>query len=347
MSRILTDFHHSSLMRAHWLLFKERLGFDIYRPIGLEWFTSGFWAINNQEDTAKQFLDIGSQPTDNTPPLNEVDTTDPDGVFLIDDPGGSSYHMACTLDYFKTHEFDFVIASIPAHVPLFEQLIKQYNPQAKLIVHMGNNWTLENYKGYNVLASIAPQFAPGVNVHFYHQEFDLDVFKNTQVEVNLNIYSFVNIIQSMGIGWDDFNQFKKKLEPYEYSLKAYGGQCPDGNMTGADELANKMREAQMIFHVKPGGDGFGHIIHNAYAVGRPVITRKSHYKGQLAEQLMTTENTIDLDVFGVDGAINIIKHISENPDELRKMGRAAHNQFANVVDYDHISEQVGIWLANL
>lgn len=347
MTRVFCDFHHSSLLRSFVLLFERRLGMEVYRPIGMEWFDEGFWAINDQRDTAMQFLDIDSQPRDNTPPLNTPEWQKADGTYEILDPGAKSAHKACTLAFFKNNQFDYVIASIPAHIPLFKRLIAEFQPNAKLIIQMGNNWNLEALEGENVLASIAPQFAPGVNAHFYHQEFDLQVFHDTPVPAVRKVYSFLNIIQQSGIGWADYADLKRLLERSGWEFRAYGGQCPDGNMTGPHQLASKMREAAFVFHVKPGGDGFGHIIHNAYAVGRPVITRPSHYRGQLAEQLLVPGTFIDLDRYGRGEVKNILTRLIFDPDSLEAMGKRAAERFDEVVDYKREAREVWEWLTAL
>lgn len=349
--RVLVDFHHSSLLRSLVMLFEDRLGAEVYRPIGMEWFHEGFWKINNLEDTAKQFLSTDGlyTPKDGTPLLNKIQTKVPrmrPGCYHIEDPGGLTRHWAMTLETFKTNKFDFLVASIPQHVEPFKELIRLYQPDAKLIIQMGNNWNIDNYPGENVLASIAPQLT-SANAHFYHQEFDLDIFHPTPVEPSRKIYSFLNIIQNSGIGWTDYQELKKMLERQGFEFRAYGGQCPDGNMTGARELADKMRESMAVFHVKPGGDGFGHIIHNAYAVGRPVITRSSHYKGQLAEQLLVPGTFIDLDKYGRPEVKNMLTRLSHSPDELRKMGERAAARFREVVDYNKESEEIKTWLNSL
>ncbi len=343
--KVLTDFHHSSLLRSLNLLFEGRLGMELYRPIGMEWFDEGFWSINDQLDTARQFLQLESQPYDLTPPLNMGEVVR-DGVFWIADPGGHTHHRACTLDYFKNNQFDFVIASIPQHVPVFERLIREYMPNAKLIIQMGNNWNMDNFAGYNILASVAPTFT-AANAMFYHQEFDLRVFHDTPVQPVRNVYSFLNIIQNSGIGWTDYSELKREMEREGWTFRAYGGQCPDGNMTGAHQLANKMREAAFIFHVKPGGDGFGHIIHNAYAVGRPVITRSSHYRGQLAEQLLIPGTFIDLDRYGRKEVKKILTQMMYDPDSLQDMGRRAAERFDEVVDYRKEASEIATWLHSL
>lgn len=345
--RVLCDFHHSSLLRSLVLLFEDRLGMELYRPIGMDWFTEGFWAINDQEATARQFLDPGSQPRDNTPALNEARGVDGQDVVMCYDPGMKTVHKACTFDWFRSHKFDYVIASVPAHIPLFRDLIAKYMPEAKLIVQMGNNWTLDLDESYNVLASTAPQLMSRANTIYYHQEFDLEVFRDTPVQPVRKVYSFVNVIKQFPKAWADYSELKRLMERQGWEFRAYGGQCPDGNMNGAHELASKMREAAFIFHVKPGGDGFGHIIHNAYAVGRPVITRSSHYQNQLAEQLLVPGTFIDLDRYSRAEVKNILTRLMFDPDALADMGKRAAARFDEVVDYKKESEEIAQWLTTL
>lgn len=348
--RVLTDFHHSSLLRATNMLFGDRLGMDVYRPIGMEWFDEGFWAINDQRDTAEQFLALGSQPVDDTARLNDLEQGfGPADRFAIYDPGMKSTHRACMLDYFKQNQFDYVIASIPAHIPLFRSLIAKYQPHAKLIVQIGNEWPPELLEGCNVLASVKERFIPNANAVFYHQEFDLDIFRPSPVLVNKKIYSFINCMQQqMPLAWSDFSGLEMLLKARSgFEFRSYGGQCRDGNMTGPVELADKMREAMMIFHVKEGGDGFGHIIYNAYAVGRPVITRSRFYKDRLAEELLVPGTFIDMDKHNLPDAFNIINRLHYQPEALQEMGRKAHEQFAIVVDYKKDAERIREWLTNL
>lgn len=348
--RVLTDFHHSSLLRATNMLFGDRLGMEVYRPIGMEWFDEGFWAINDQRDTAEQFLAVNSQPLDQTAPLNGPNGFGNDEVFEIFDPGGLSTHTAATLNFFKENRFDYVIASIPAHVALFERLMAKYQPSAKLIVQIGNEWPREQFQGHNVLASVKPvDYGQETNVIFYHQEFDLDIFHTTPVPETRKIYSFINCLQQqMPLAWSDFTGLEMILQARAgFEFKSYGGQCRDGNMNGPVELADKMREASMIFHEKEGGDGFGHIIYNAYAVGRPVITRRRFYKDRLAEELLIPGTFIDMDEYNLPSASNLIERLGYDTDELRLMGVRAAERFREVVDYAKEAEEIREWLSKL
>lgn len=342
--KMLVDMHHSSLLRSLIMLFEDRLDIEVYRPIGMDWFYYGYWGINDNYDTAKQFLSRGQIPKDRTCPLNTV-RSNKKGIYYCFDPGGYETNRACLLDYFKRTKFDYVLASIPAHVPMFEKLIRKYNPSAKLIIQVGNNWGISEYQGKNVLASIKPYPVAGVNVKFYHQEFDLNIFKPEPLEHKKRMYSFVNVLENMPQAQQDFIRFEELLRKHGWRLDSYGGQNRDGNMTGPRELAAKIAEASIILHSKPGGDGFGHIIHNAYACGRPVVIRRSHYSGQLAEELFVEGTYLDIDQLGREQtAAELLKLDAQWFVEAGKKARA---RFEEVVNYDREAEEIKQWLQNL
>lgn len=41
--RVLADYHHHDLFESLAILFEDRLGWELYRPIGMEWFDEGYW----------------------------------------------------------------------------------------------------------------------------------------------------------------------------------------------------------------------------------------------------------------------------------------------------------------
>ena len=346
---VFTDFHHSSLLRSIVLLFEKRLNYAVYRPIGMEWFYNGYWSINGLEDTAKQFLLQNHQEIiDGTPPLNRTSINDA-GIYRVSDPGGVSSHRALTFDVFKKMKFDFIIASIPNHIPIYQKLIDEYQPKAKLIIQIGNEWDINNFpNGSNVLASIKQRpVRNGIDALFYHQEFDLDIFKATWPVKTNHISSYINILQAMPSGWRDFLMLEQALKDYGITMSSYGGQCRDGNITGPADLARSMQNDQIVFHVKDGGDGFGHVIHNAYACGRPVITRKSFYKNKLAEELMNDQNTIDLDALSFQDAVDLIVEIMSDDDRMLKASQASYSSFYTCVNYNEDANRVRIWLESL
>ncbi len=361
MKRILVDYHHTSLLTSLKMLFGDRLRYMLYRPIGIEWFDEGFWAINNARETAEQFLSLDQQykPGDGTPPLNTfvpditlqrdkvLGETPENGVYYCG--FGSEINRACTLDFFKKNKFDLVLCSIPQHIEPFKRLIKEYMPDAKLIFQVGNDWDFETLGGMNVLASVRPRRVPdNVNVMFYHQEFDTNIFRKRLLTPTKKINSYINILQNTGQGWQDFTQLEEILQRKGFEFKSYGGQCRDGNIGGGPaDMAESIKESMFVFHVKPGGDGFGHVIHNAYAMGRPVITRRSHYEGKLAAELLIPGTCIDLDECSIADAANRLVRLSHSPLQLAKMGKAAHDRFKQIVNYDLEGERIKSWLTNL
>lgn len=345
---VFTDFHHNSLLTSLHMLFVKRLGWKLYRPYGMEWFDEGFWAINDSPATARQFLEINfTDIADKTPPLNEVMKTDA-GIVEIYDPGRMSSHLAINLETFKSIKVDIVIASIPQHIPLFQRLIKEYQPQAKLVVQIGNNWPVSFYEGHNVMASVMPFTPPpNTNVIFYHQEFDLGIFKYTEPFMTRRIHSFLNVLQNHRIGYQDFLTMEKLLEGRFVTMKSYGGQCRDGNLAGPQEIYESMCIADMIFHSKDGGDGYGHILHNAAAAGKVVITRESFYKDCLGSVLLKPGDYINLDGKAHHESADEIMRLFTNKDKLIEMGQRFHRNFVDNVSFEYSGELVRLWIESL
>jgi glycosyltransferase involved in cell wall biosynthesis len=150
----------------------------------------------------------------------------------------------------------------------------------------------------------------------------------------------------MAIGWKDFKDIEESLSN-DMELKSYGGQCRDGNMNGAMELSESMNNDDFIFHVKDHGDGYGHIIYNAYACGKPTIIRSSLYKDQLASELFNDKNSIDLDKISIQDASEHIKYILKNKEIWKEMSLNAYNSFIQNVNFAEDAEKVRQWLGTL
>lgn len=344
-ANVFCDFHHHSLLRSFVLLFENRFNWNVYRPIGMEWFYEGYWGYNNIEATAKQFLDIETTIiADKTPALNIVNSVD-DCIYNVYDPGHVTTHKAISLNTFKEIKFDYIIASVPQNVDIFKNLIKKYQPNAKLIIHFGNNW-IEPEDGSNVMASVKGQDWERANVIYYHQEFDTNLFKPIDEFGFKKISTYINVLQE-NKGWFDFLDIENYLLDKEIVLKSYGGQCRDGFFDGAEAVSKSVKENDFIFHVKHIGDGYGHALYNAYACGKPTIIRSSYYKDCLGEELFNDDNCIDLDKMGFDDAMNKIVDVINDIDQLKTMSANAHRSFINAVSFEQDAEEVKNWLANL
>jgi|SRR5882724_755026 len=352
MTNILTDFHHSGLHRSLQLLFENRLGYNLYRQIGMDWYKNGFWAINEHEATAKQYLDIrggqGMNPPDGTPNLNySTEDSFLDGIYYCEDTHHRSVHRAIAFERFCQMKFDIIIASVPQHVPIFKRLIKEYQPQAKLVFQMGNMFseiTNNLHEIPNLLAStIAFPLPTTCNGVFYHQEFDTTVFSPSELPAEKLFTSFINVYQHNG-GFTDYATLRTMLPEYEF--KSYGGQCENGAVTGIENVAAIMKKSYFGFHSKYMGDGYGHVLYNWMACGKPIITRLSDYKGKLAEEILFDHETcLDIDRYSFEQLRDIISTLPDHQYEY--MCQQAYSRFKTLVNFDFEEKLIRIWLDRL
>ena len=340
---VFVDKHHGALAESFRLLFEKRLGWTLLFPIGMEWFTQGFWKIGNPypnpADTAKQYLGIDDRHWDQYKNLNG-DFTIEDGIYNVYDPVHEIHQKAITLEKFKEMPIDIVISSIPAHDESFARLIREFKPNAKHIAHMGNIYQTTTVK--NVMCSTVPYpTPPDQNVVFYHQEYSLDVFK---YEKPLNTRKIVNFVNLHPAG-DIYNQLKNALPDFEF--KSYGAGCPDGTITGIKNIAKIMSESTFGFHVKPGGDGFGHILWNWAFCGRPIITNFSDYRDKLGGILLQDGKTaLDLEDRDFTANINRIVYHSQ-PDIHKQMCDDMYNLAKQNCDFDKEEQSIRKFLTNL
>lgn len=350
---VFTDFHHASLLNSLIMLFEGRLGGKVYRPIGMEWAEKGFWSVYDHPDTQRQFLskDQGYRPVDGTPPVNlvqEVETLDLAGdarVYLCRDIESDRVNRAIDFETFLALDIDIVIATIPQHVEPFKRLIREYKPNAKLIFQIGNAWTIEAAMAPNVLASANVQDVPGdVNFMQYHQEFDLGIFGMGYPQESKYISSFMNVPQVLP-DWELFCLMERRMP--DWTWRAFGGQGRDGSIAGTAALADGMRAARFIWHVKAGGDGYGHVLFNAAAVGRPMIVKKSYYAGKLGEKLLIDGVTcIDIDNKTPAEIAEKIEFFNESK-AYANMCLNVHNNFKAQVDFDREFEDIKTFLERL
>lgn len=348
--KVFADLHHSDLYYSLQLLFEKRLNCELYRPIGLEWWNEGYWHIYPHIDTARQFL--ATDQALNLPKDIHGDLLPPgarinynyryeNGIYYVMDPTKDKVNRGITLDKFKSMEFDIIISSIPPHIQPFNRLISLYQPKAKHIFQVGNAWGhISGIK--NILASTAPfNVPPDINICFYHQEFDLDVFKYKPIVNNKSVSSYIHYMKRP----DVMNLVAQKLPSWDF--KSFGAGM-EANIMATKDIAKQMHNSGFTWHYKPEGDGFGHIIYNSFAVGRVPIIWKSQYRGKSADELMIDGRTcIDAEKHTIDSLAHILNNIANNPTIHNMMSEAAYNRFKEVVDYDKEEQKVRTFLDQL
>lgn len=332
--KVFSDYHHDDLFHSLHLLFEKRLGWELYCPCGPEWYTQGYWNYSREPRVVSEYL------------VEKKFEDTGKGYCLVENPCHERNLRGLTLDQFKTMPVDIIISSVPENEVIYYNLGKKYKPKAKLIQHWGNEW--KKFKPLfikNWMVSCNPFKVPAdVNAVFYHQEFDLSLFNFEPGDPKNPIKSFVNDLPHLK-DWPLFLAYEKKLS--EWKWLSHGLGCRDGNVRPLTQLVKEMKESSFIFHAKALGDGFGYIIHNIFALGRPAIVRGKWYKGRLAEKLIDDGVTcLDLDEYDFKPNCERIKYFAK-PENYFKMSEAAAKRFREVVNYDKEENEIRKFLERL
>jgi len=347
---VFTDYHHSGLLNSLIMLFENRLDGKLYRPIGMEWYEQGYWNVYPHIETAKQYLSLDQRyrPIDGAAPLNQIQKQS-EGIYYCDDIPSGKANKGVTLDTFWKLPVDIVIASIPEHIEPFKKLCDLHFNHPKLIFQVGNAFSVQSPTVKNVMASAKVDNVPsGVNLVEYHQEFPLDIFHFGEPNKSNNIYSFINCFNVNSIFQGDWQLFlvMEKLMS-EWNFKSFGGQCRDGGLVGDQLMADRERESRFIWHTKWGGDGYGHIIFNSGAVGRPLVVKKEYYRSKLGEKLMTDgETCVTIDGLSPEEIKTKIEHYSE-PTRYSRMCFKINDNFNNTVNFYDEEQKIRIFLEHL
>lgn len=348
---IFADFHHDALYNSLLMLFEDRLGCNLYRAIGRAWYDNGYWNLG-QGGTIGQYLDIHIQKDfdrlyrDKDPlytHLNANIEDEKDGLYSVnyayyDTP---KPHKCVTLDKFTRMKFDIVLSSIPQHLEPFNSLVNKYQKQAKHIFQVGNNgWSPRNI--HNIMSSAKTlDLSQYSNSIFYHQEFDIDIFKYYDCP---NPRRVSNLMHYM----DDENktQFLSLESKLGWDNKMYGSLNRDGIITWPlSNLINIIKDSGFIWHYKTVGDGYGYNLHYALACGKPIITRKSFFRGMTIEPLLQHGVTcVDLDVCSLDDATGILNSMANDYSNISKN---VCNIFKEHVDFDREFINIKRFINNL
>jgi len=319
--KVFADKHHGGLSYSLHLLFEKRLGWDLYMPIGMSWRYDGYWQYSQLQDTIHSYLDI------------KKDYENYGGYWRHWDPDFEWYQKHLTLKQFLKMDIDIILCSVGPHEDTFFDLMQRHQPKAKLIRQIGN-WDeeVDFNKSKNVMISVGPFVCPeGVNYICYHQEFDLKKWKYVKPINFKTVKNFINCLPDT-VDYPLWATYKALLPEFEWKMHGIGGK--DGNISPQKAVREAMAGSGFIWQVKLGGEGFGHVIHNAYALGRPCIVRGSYYRGKMAEPLLIDGLTcIDLEKRGVEENVERIRYFSD-PKRFRKMSRQAYARFKQVCDYD-------------
>ena len=343
--KLLVDYHHADLAESHQLVFADRFSWDVVFPYGMAWFDEWYWSFERGwygDAVARQYL-LG---------IWEGAEPDANGIVEVADtrhPGRTL--TGITLEAAKDIRWDIAMSSVPANAPGFQKIANETG--ARFFIHVGNQWGDEAWSrnpdgAILTTTSVIPDGIPHVVVH---QEFRLDDFRYEQPSGFGPVRSFVNGFPETP-EYANFLETARKAPDITWEVYgAIGTGTPDEftkrELHGTPLIGEAMRGASAIWHAKHWSDGFGHVIHNAFAVGRPVFGYARYYADKLAGPLWVEgETSFDVERKASQETFGIIRRLREDPEYHATLCENAARRFREVVSFDEdadkIAELVGI-----
>lgn len=309
--RVLADRHHADLYESLLRLFEDRLGWEVYAPIGLEWADAGIWDYaNGHPGVTLQFLGLNEGiHTLAGDHYEEVWPQHPDRVQKL-----------VTLDQFRAMRWDWLLASVTQHEAKWHHLAADIG--ARSILQVGNVGQPVDWGLSHVVLAAANIAVPEGRGVVYHPEFDRHIYRYEDPTDPYLVTSFMNCLPDAGQAYTDWLALQEALP--EFRFREYGILGRDGIEGPSSRIGDLMREAGWAFHNKPQGDGYGFVIHQWASVGRPLVGRKSYYRNCLAAPLW--RQAIDLDN-GIDNAAATIRGVARDRDTHRSVAQATNLLF--------------------
>jgi hypothetical protein len=319
---VLADWHHPGLYESLAMLFEDRFGWQLFSPVGMDWADQGYWRFTHEKWKAADYLNAGN-------------SSQLDGWSQQPQPEyPERMRKMVTLAEADALQPDVVVATVPAHDHSFRKLADRYG--ARYVYQMGNAKQPMSRHADLILASVQVPSRSGVIR--YHQEFSQALFRRQPISApQPNVSSFMLRLESASCAHD----WLSSAPGIEWH--AWGGEDPRAAtyLSPMACIAEKMTEAGFIWHDKRIGDGYGHVLHNAAALGRPLIGHSSHYRYKLGAPYWANLRTcIDLDVHAPDQALRLVRQISKDPDWHEELAAGIRAVFDEQVDFDAEAAQI-------
>jgi hypothetical protein len=346
--KVLADHHHHDLWESLELLC-ARLGWTLYRPIGMDWFDQGYWNHERKwhgDAIAKQYL---------TPWGSDLPVKDGHSQRL--DHSHGRFQRLVTLDAARDLRPDIVISTLAHNHEGFARFASEVG--ATFGLQIGNvrfgaqdmaedRWDLA---AFGLVSGIMPVEPPKPHV-VYHQEFQIadTLVPGFRPEPpprgdRLSVASFVQCYPESPtyVAWTAMAPQVPEMDWKVYG--AYGGAPIDewaaGNIDRCSDVASAMRASDIAWHAKAWSDGYGHVIHNWFAVGRPVFGFEGYYRDQLAGALWVDGVTsIDIERRSHAEVIAELRRIRDDEDHHLRMCEASAARFREVVNFDEEEQAI-------
>jgi hypothetical protein len=325
--RVLADWHHPALWESLSILFEDRFGWELYAMGGEDWTKHG-WTLASPPPigwSAADYLSMkGAKPVGDHWERKEREYPRPRKMVTPDQAFGMSW--------------DFVLGSVPDHQRTFAALAGRLG--ARFVHQVGNaKHPIDQSLQQIVLASSVVRLRRTPHV-VYHQEFDRTLFAPSPIATRHDRVRVASLM--LRLDWTSC-EYRWLSEAPGIEWDAPGGKDPNAStyLAPMTKVAQTIRNAGWVWMDKRIGDGYGHTIHNAAAMGRPLIGHASHYKGMLAEPFWRDlETCVDLDRHDPKEALRLIWAISNDPGWHAEMGANIQATFDDLVDFDAEADRI-------
>lgn len=348
--RILADFHHSDLYESLALLFEDRYGWELYAPTQMDWFEHEYWNFERAfhgDAVAQQYLKgIWAGAEDKGHCWEVADKTHPGRIL-----------KGVTLEQAREAKWDIVLCTLTHNERGLSRFAREVG--ATFGIQAGNVGQLASVSSEGAgwdriafaLASTTFEIAPPVPHVIYRQEFSLSDFRfEWPPRESKSVASFVQCFaenkgMERGGFYDEFDFLAHHYPEFDWKVYgAYGTQPEDewacGNLSSTPMVAERMRQSWTAWHAKFWSDGYGHVIHNLHAVGRPIFSYHNYYADKLAAPLMEHGVTgFDLSRMDEGEVVATLRNLRE-PEYHQSISVATAARFREVVNFDQDAEKV-------
>lgn len=335
--KVLADFHHASLWESLCMLFEDRFGWELYRPYGMEFWTAGIWNYERHmphgEGVARQYLQPWGGDADCGDHFERREAMYPERV-----------HKFLTMEQARDLRPDIIIATLTENEQGWHDFARSIG--ARFGIQVGNQGTANRYDLIDfALFSTSRELYPWVPYVTYRQEFSLIdyCFEYPPTERDY-VGTWVQALPEDRVEYDRFLRLARDLPDLRLRYHGHVGPVDDywgGNVVTSVELARQMRSARVGLHLKTWSDGYGHVLHNLAAVGKPLVGTGSFYADKLGGPLWIEGVTsFDVQQHSHLEAVEFIRRLA-NDDELHeRMSRAMAARFREIVSFDEEAAKI-------
>lgn len=331
MRKVLADRHHAGLLYSLQLLFEDRLGMELYVPVGHDWWDEGYWRFGEvfgDDRLAQQYLMTEGRGWE----LGEGGWT----TYDVEYPERPIKGITLTGFRLSADRFFGTVASVQENQAGYHRLAGEYG--LKSIYQVGNRgqqvkWDLDPLAIISAEAKI-PEGGRGL---VYHQEFDKDglfAFSLPDDRHRRRVRSYVNCFPSIPSQWAAYQALQQEMGD-AWEFRAHGSDGPQGKVVPTTNLARTMAASGWGYHDKPQGDGFGHAIHYLAAIGRPLVGSANNYRGLMAEPLWEDGVTsVNVDGKSREQVAKELREIAYDADRHDAMCLTIRAKLDAAVDFD-------------